>query len=119
MSLTHSIGSGAKCQPCTGHSSSHQAKPPRLGGGSSVQTAFLPGSGAVGEAFTTATHLCSRPRKSWRPPTQPEAQCPACWQGSSTTPRFVAAVSPSFCVATACAEPNGLIFRCCAWRGYP
>src|SRR5215510_9845357 len=117
MSLTHSIGCGAKCQPLTGHSSSHHAKPPRLGGGSSVQTALLPGSGAVGDAFTTATHLCPRPRSSCSPPTQPDAQCPDSWQGSSTTPRFVATVSPSFCVATACAEPNGLTLRGCALRG--
>src|SRR5262249_12374053 len=110
MSFTHSIGSGAKCQPCTGHSSSHQAKPPRLGGGSSVQTALWPGSGAVGDAFTTATQRCRAPRSSCRPPTQPEAQCPASCDGSSTTPRFVATDSPNFCVATACAEPNGLTF---------
>src|SRR5215831_18746845 len=117
MSLTHSIGSGANCQPFTGHSSSHQAKPPRLGGGSSVQTAFLPGSGAVGEALTTATQRWCAPLRSCRPPTQPEAQCPACWQGSRITPTVVATGSSSFCVATACAEPNGLIFRGCAARG--
>src|SRR5215475_14066895 len=116
MSLTHSIGSGAKCQPCTGHSSSHQAKPPRLGGGSSVQTALLPGSGAVGDALATATQRCWAPRSSCSPPIQPEAQCPACWQGSRITPRLVATLSPSFCVATDCAEPNGLILRGCAFR---
>src|ERR1039458_5947586 len=117
MSLTHSIGSGAKCQPRTGHSSSHQAKPPRLGGGSSVQTAFLPGSGAVGDAFATATQRWPAPRRSCRPPTQPEAQCPDCWQGSRIAPRLVATISPSFCVATACADPNGLILRGCAFAG--
>src|ERR1017187_9030463 len=117
MSLTHSIGWCSKCQPCSGHSSSHHAKPPRLGGGSLVQTAFVPGFGAVGEAFTTAIHRCWAPRRSCRPPTQPEAQCPACWQGSRITPRFVATLSPSFCVATACAEPNGLVSRGCAFRG--
>src|SRR5262245_34942828 len=110
MSSIRSIGSGSKCHPRTGHSSSHHAKPPRLGGGSSVQTSLLPGSGAVGDAFTTATQRCPAPRRSCSPPTQPDAQCPARWQGSSTTPCFVAVFSPSFCVATACAEPNGLIF---------
>src|SRR5262249_24347747 len=117
MSLTHSIGCGANRQPRTGQSSSHQANPPRLGAGSSVQTAFCPGSGAVGEALTTATQRCAAPRNNWRPPTQPEAQCPASAAGSRRPPCFGAALSPSFCVATACAEPNGLIFRDCPLRG--
>src|SRR2546421_905278 len=117
MSLTHSIGSGENCQPFTGHSSSHQAKPPRLGGGSSVHTARLAGSGAVGDAFTTATQRCSAPRNSCRPPTQPEAQWPRCWHGSRITPSLVATLSANPCVATACAEPYGLIFRGCALSG--